>query len=230
MDSRIEAWRKLTDITGPHRQLIELKSSTTKSINARIKYLRSKDEQMNAIQKLIKLKKKEENKCSVCYERISDTDKLKLECNHIFHLDCIKKMFFLYMDDKCPLCRKVYKYTHMPNNRKSSLRLKKKILNHYKNECNRISLEKIMEVFMFLDKRNINLNFLSKIALTTGYALTEKIINNYTARYVEIYNKNYYYYYDESCKHTHAPQQCNYSSYLKIVTEVEKCQCGTCDF
>lgn len=39
--------------------------------------------------------------CSVCLDNIKENDKIILECNHVFHKDCIKKLNNFI----CPLCR-----------------------------------------------------------------------------------------------------------------------------
>ena len=43
----------------------------------------------------------EENLCSICIDSLENDKILKLECNHIFHLECLKKV----KNNKCPLCR-----------------------------------------------------------------------------------------------------------------------------
>lgn len=40
------------------------------------------------------------DECSICLENLV-CKTLKLKCNHVFHLDCIKQI----MNNKCPLCR-----------------------------------------------------------------------------------------------------------------------------
>ena len=43
--------------------------------------------------------------CCICLENISNK-KIKLDCNHLFHYDCISKI----KNNKCPLCReKIFK-------------------------------------------------------------------------------------------------------------------------
>ena len=43
--------------------------------------------------------------CSICLETYKETDKLvQLNCNHIFHKDCIKTWVSL-PSNNCPLCR-----------------------------------------------------------------------------------------------------------------------------
>ena len=46
----------------------------------------------------------ENHLCSICYENIDDNkSSYSLECNHIFHTDCIMKWFRL-KNENCPLC------------------------------------------------------------------------------------------------------------------------------
>lgn len=43
--------------------------------------------------------------CSICIDNFSeDQEVIKLPCNHIFHLNCIKSHLTSY-NNKCPLCR-----------------------------------------------------------------------------------------------------------------------------
>ena len=42
-----------------------------------------------------------DNNCAICWETISESDIIKLECTHLFHKDC---SLFLN-NDLCPLCR-----------------------------------------------------------------------------------------------------------------------------
>ena len=39
--------------------------------------------------------------CSICFENILKIDDSELECKHIFHINCIKKL----RDNRCPVCR-----------------------------------------------------------------------------------------------------------------------------
>ena len=39
--------------------------------------------------------------CSICIDSLENEKILKLECSHIFHLECLKKV----KNNKCPLCR-----------------------------------------------------------------------------------------------------------------------------
>ena len=48
--------------------------------------------------------------CSICYNDITDTNKVITECNHIFHFTCLLKNFKNNHSTggQCPLCRKVF--------------------------------------------------------------------------------------------------------------------------
>jgi hypothetical protein len=50
------------------------------------------------------------NKCSICYENIGETNSAHTSCNHLFHFSCILKNMKLNSNTgyKCPLCRKEF--------------------------------------------------------------------------------------------------------------------------
>ena len=42
--------------------------------------------------------------CSICFDEITGKGQTKLNCNHVFHEECIDKWF--KRSHQCPLCRK----------------------------------------------------------------------------------------------------------------------------
>ena len=42
--------------------------------------------------------------CVICFDKISNNNKITLSCNHIFHYNCIKIMI-TKRSRRCPLCR-----------------------------------------------------------------------------------------------------------------------------
>lgn len=74
--------------------------------------------------------------CSICLIDITSREK-KLQCGHSFHESCITTLYFLYLSNKCPICRAEYTYI-LPKFNKQKKRLKKYILKiyseKYKNE------------------------------------------------------------------------------------------------
>lgn len=45
------------------------------------------------------------NYCSICLDKFNDNDDIKiLECDHIYHFDCIKEWLLKYKNT-CPICR-----------------------------------------------------------------------------------------------------------------------------
>ena len=49
-----------------------------------------------------------DDKCTICLENLNDTVNTKLNCNHIFCINCIKKLINNHDSNKeikCPLCR-----------------------------------------------------------------------------------------------------------------------------
>ena len=50
-------------------------------------------------------------KCSICYEKLRWYHyQYKTQCNHKYHLNCAKKLFYFYADKKCPICRQEVKW------------------------------------------------------------------------------------------------------------------------
>ncbi len=104
-----------------------------------------------------------EDNCAICYDKFdmySYNDVLTLGCDHTFHHSCIRNMLFIYMDDKCPLCRSKFKYKFKAC-RKTKKKLKEKILKYYSNECNRIEVCKLLELTLFLSEKDIIFGFLN---------------------------------------------------------------------
>lgn len=59
----------------------------------------------SAVEQLPLIKIMETATCSICMEDLKiDTDATKLNCNHLYHPECIKS-YLLNYDYKCPLCR-----------------------------------------------------------------------------------------------------------------------------
>ena len=51
------------------------------------------------------LKEPIDNDCSICIDKLKiGNEVIKLPCNHLFHLNCIKS-YFLNYNNKCPMCR-----------------------------------------------------------------------------------------------------------------------------
>ena len=48
-----------------------------------------------------------ERECSICLDNIEEKNKYSLQCNHIFHKECISKL----LNKFCPLCRKCFTFT-----------------------------------------------------------------------------------------------------------------------
>ena len=62
-----------------------------------------------SIKKILIVKKKETHvnvDCNICFEPITESDKIKtLKCNHFYHKECIK-LWFKTTDDQCHIYEK----------------------------------------------------------------------------------------------------------------------------
>jgi len=56
--------------------------------------------------------------CSICYNEISDLNKVVTKCNHVFHFSCLLKNFKnnTSTGEQCPLCRKPFLQSSFTNN------------------------------------------------------------------------------------------------------------------
>ncbi len=202
-NSKTIAWAKLGELSnGQHG--ISYIHSTTDFINKRISEI-----EIVEIEKEI---------CAICHDNfdikkvkgsIISNNILKLDCNHTFHHSCIRNLLFVYMDDKCPLCRVHFKYK-LNKSKKIKKRLKYKIINHFKNDCNRIYSLTLIKLFVFLGMKGIHFNFLTQFALSIKEIGLEKLIE---MKYAEITDQHIYMFnyafcegdldYQTACSHTH---------------------------
>ncbi len=215
MNSRTRAWKRLGELTGWGREGIDYIYSTTDLINRRIQFVLfenktaiSKNNKVDKLNNKMNLDTSSsdvsvlsEDKCAICYNKFytyKDISKwnniLTLDCNHTFHHSCIRSMLFLYMNDKCPLCRKVFGYKL--SSKKIKQKIKKKILKFLKNECNRIKVSEIMNLAMFLINKDITLGFIDQIINDIMHAPSEIF---HEMEYCEIDNEHTYLFSDEFC-------------------------------
>lgn len=113
------------------------------------------------------------NKCTICLNTLGHH--IELSCGHCFHHECIKKLFIIYMDDKCPLCKNIY--TYLPSRKpKSRKRLKNKLLKKYSNYTGRISRLDICKLGYYLSKHKVYLPFI-EIMITALQNYADEDIN-----------------------------------------------------
>lgn len=92
-------------------------------------------------------------KCSICYEKI-DNIQYMLPCNHVFHGTCITRMFFIHINNKCPLCRSQFTFNY-PLSKKNKSKLKKRMIDKYSNSNGRIPMRDIMELYLFINTKSM---------------------------------------------------------------------------
>lgn len=104
----------------------------------------------------------EVDKCSVCMEKLGDY--MVIPCGHKLHYGCLRTMFFMHRDNKCPLCRTKFLYPINRKNRKAMKKLKIDIIAHYSNEYGRMYCRDIMQLAHFLYHNDSELTFINKMA------------------------------------------------------------------
>ncbi len=133
----------------------------------------------------------EYKKCSICLEKI--TQCATLGCGHCFHHECIKILFCIYMNDKCPLCKTTYTYKPS-NHRKSRQNLRKKIIDKNANCCGRIDRQLIVDIRHYFIKHDVYIPFVEKM-VDALYEFANDIINyiEYTKEWIYMYEKPRHY-------------------------------------
>lgn len=62
--------------------------------------------QKRKVNSIIELKIDDDNFCSICYEDyLSDKVILQLNCEHIFHMECLNEWWKRINEKKCPYCK-----------------------------------------------------------------------------------------------------------------------------
>lgn len=129
--------------------------------------------------------------CSICLVKM--TQHTQLVCGHRFHHNCIKTLFCIYMDDKCPICKA--KFAYQPSHsRKSRQHLRQRILNKNKNCCGRIDREEIVHIRHYFMKHKIYIPFLERMVKIL-YEDADENINyiEYTKEWIFLYEKERHY-------------------------------------
>lgn len=72
-------------------------------------------------------------------------DYITLICNHVFHHNCIKKLYYLYLDNRCPMCRRKFSYKRNKK-RKANQKLLREIIKNNQNESGVFTRDILMEM------------------------------------------------------------------------------------
>lgn len=231
MSSKTIAWQKLTKMTGKGKQGIDYRHATTNAINNRIaeifklkkingrkmyeKSLRLFKQQIRESDYAAKLKDKNnksiivDRKCAICHENYSCNDIITLGCDHSYHHSCIKNMLYCYMDDKCPLCRRIFEYKHKTHG-KAKRRLKKRIIKRYSNRCGRFNIIEVLELIKFLfDKDLDHFSFLHEMADFLVGKMYNEPHDVIGIEWCQLYKDKYIYYTDPFCDVNHGSTKCN---------------------
>lgn len=98
--------------------------------------------------------------CSICMNGLGQYAELK--CGHKYHHNCIKELFCMYKDDRCPMCRE--KYTYQPSIKcKPMQRLRRRMWKKYSNEYGLMDRETIANLHYWFKSRKINVYFLKRL-------------------------------------------------------------------
>lgn len=169
-------WKYL-DIKADSDKNLPYRTTTTVEFLAAIKYII--DSKKSTIQDL----------CSICYHRLprdfgldshhnSDAIVLK-NCTHIFHTACVRKSFYVYRLNSCPLCRAEIKYDDLLINKKVKKKLVEKIKNKIESSDNR--LEEYARYNVFFTKNKVPINVSTLFINTNHHKLTD--VENYNRIY-----------------------------------------------
>ena len=101
------------------------------------------------------------DKCSICMNMMT-SHYHELACTHRFHHSCIKELFCIYMDDRCPLCRTNYKY-QPSKKRKAKRTLRNKILKHHTNAQGIMTRIQCANMHYYFVSRKISMPFLKRM-------------------------------------------------------------------
>jgi len=87
--------------------------------------------------------------CIICFDPMEDYH--IFPCKHRFHKYCIKKLYYLYKDNKCPMCRR--KHIYNPRlNKKQRRKLKNIMIQHHSNEFGRMKIVDFIHLHKFIDE------------------------------------------------------------------------------
>ncbi len=87
--------------------------------------------------------------CIICFDPMEDYH--IFSCKHRFHKYCIKKLYYLYKDNKCPMCRR--KHIYNPRlNKKQRRKLKNIMIQHHSNEFGRMKIVDFIHLHKFIDE------------------------------------------------------------------------------
>ncbi len=88
----------------------------------------------------------------ICYDDVVDNG-YDISCKHVMHESCIRKLYYMYMSNKCPMCRRVFKYAYNPS-KKQKRRLTKKMISHYFNDDKRMNVDTFISLYVHISEGN----------------------------------------------------------------------------
>lgn len=104
--------------------------------------------------------------CVICLCEVGNS--LTLPCGHKFDDHCIRKLFIVHQDNKCPTCRQTYKYKLNKKNKRGYRKIKKELTEKMENHCGRIHRETLVNVAKYLEENDISIDFINRMIYVLG--------------------------------------------------------------
>ena len=108
-----------------------------------------------------KLNTDEKLDCAICMKSMGQCVEL-VKCGHMFHHLCIKKLFCIYQDDKCPMCREHFAY--QPSTKtKPMKKLRTHMIKYIANDNGFMARQTLGDMAYFFKRHKVSIEFLNKI-------------------------------------------------------------------
>lgn len=193
------------------KKIIESCKDNMNKIHAQIK--KNSQNPESSINKL-----NNEGSCSICFD--NNNNSIELHCGHKFHHHCIRRLYYIFKSNKCPLCRKEFDYKLNKNNKKMYSKLKHQIIKNITSKHNRINFHDLMRTAIYLQKKDIDIELFHRL-IGSFKELEEMEHEYYIYKYVEYDISNIYFF------QSPFPQKC--CEIIILTNFCKKCDQFKCD-